>query len=180
MERDPRRREIFDKAKRFEEDVADLFRLHGYKATVGYEYQAMQFDVRLELAVGLLKIRALVECKDYTRKANQKDVREFASKVDTINKDEENPNPHQAIFIARSGFDDNAHEAARIHNVQLQTLHDLLLSLVDLHPNLDAAIRGFQGTPLEALYVEQEAVLEVDIRPGEVLEPKGLTQTVFQ
>jgi hypothetical protein len=180
VEPDPRRREIFEKAKRFEEEVADLFRLQGYRATVGYEYQAMQFDVRLELTVGLLKIRALVECKDYTRKVTQKDVREFASKVDTINRDERNPTPYQAIFIARSGFDDNAHEAARIHNVQLQTLHDLLLSLIDLHPNLDAAVRGFQNTPLENLYVEQDAVLETDIRPGEVLKPKGLTETVLQ
>jgi WD40 repeat protein len=180
MDRAPLRREIYDKAKKFEEEVADLFRLQGYQAIVGYKYQDMQFDVRLEIPVGVLRIRALVECKDYEKNITQEHVRNFASKVRTINDAERTSTPYQAILIARTGFSDNAHEIATISGVQLQTYRDLLLSLVDLRPNLDAAVRIFLGTPLERLYVEQQCVLEAAIRPGEAIEPKVLTETVLQ
>jgi len=44
-----RRREVFERAKRFEEKVADLFRLLGYDVTLDYKRDDMQLDVRLEM-----------------------------------------------------------------------------------------------------------------------------------
>ena len=107
MERDPlRRREIYEKAKRFEEQVAALFRLQGFRATVDYKRDDMQYDVRLETNFGALPIHVLVECKDTDGSVTQQQVREFASKVEyaaTVDK-----RPYQAILIARSGFANNA------------------------------------------------------------------------
>ena len=57
------RREIFEKAKRFEERVAELFRLLGYQTVVDYKRNDQQFDIRLEKR-GVPPTYALVECKD--------------------------------------------------------------------------------------------------------------------
>lgn len=79
---DPERLEIFKQAKRFEEDVVDVFRLLGYRTTVDYKLDDMQFDVRGELPGGLVPVHVLVECKDHAANVGQRDLREFASKVD--------------------------------------------------------------------------------------------------
>ncbi len=168
-----RRRGIYEKAKTFEEKVADLFSLLGYRTTVDYKRDDMQLDIRMELSVGVLPIHALVECKDTDRPVTQQQVREFASKVEYVAAVDKLP--YQAILIARSGFANNAHEVAKNLRVHLQTYEQLLLSLVDLRPNLDAAVRSFQGTALERLYVEQDVVFESGIKPGQPVEPKSLT-----
>jgi WD40 repeat protein len=173
-----RRRGIYEKAKSFEDKVGELFSLLGYRVTVDYKRDDMQFDVRLELTVGALPIHALVECKDTDRAVTQQQVRELASKVEYASKVDRRP--YQAILIARSGFANNAHTAAETLRVHLQTYEQLLLSLVDLRPNLDAAVRGFQGTALERLYVEQDVVLEGSIQPGEEIEPKALIGEVVR
>ena len=177
MEPDPRRREIFEKAKRFEERVAELFALHGYRTILDYKRNDQQFDIRLQKG-GVPPIHALVECKDLNKPVGQEDLLKFAHKVAHAKKADSLP--YQAIVVSRSGFVNNAHTVAEVEFIHLMTFEELVLSLVDLHPNLDAAVRAFQGTALEALYVEQETILEADIRPGEVLEPKGLTETVLQ
>src|SRR4026207_666811 len=77
-----RRRGIDEKAKTFEERVAELFSLQGYRTTLDYQRDDMQFDVRVELTAGFLPVHGLVECKDTDRPVAQQQVREFASKVE--------------------------------------------------------------------------------------------------
>jgi WD40 repeat protein len=173
-----RRRGIYEKAKTFEEKVAELFSLLGYRTTVDYKRDDMQFDVRLELSFGVIPIHALVECKDLDRPVTQQQVREFASKVEYAVKVDQLP--YQAILIARSGYANNAHEVAKNLRVHLQTYEQLVLSLVDLRPNLEAAVRAFQGTALERLYVEQDVVFEGDLKPGEEIPRKRLTEAVVR
>lgn len=139
-----RRRGIYEKAKTFEEEVAHLFSLLGYRATVDYARDDLQFDIRLQLNVGVLPIHVLVECKNLGGRVTQKQVREFADKVRYAAGQDKLP--YQAILIARSGFANNAHVVAKNLGVHLQTYEELLLSLVDLRPNLEAAIRAFRDT----------------------------------
>ena len=103
----------------------------------------------------------------------QQQVREFASKVEYAAGVDKRP--YQAILVARSGFANNAHTVAETLRVHLQTYEQLLRSLVDLRPNLDAAVLAFRGTALERMYVEQDMVFEGDIKPGRTVEPKPLT-----
>lgn len=171
-----RRRGIYEKAKTFEERVAELYGLLGYQTTVDYKRDDQQFDLRLEAHFGGLPVHVLVECKDTDRSVTQQAVREFASKVDYATRVDRCQ--YQSVLIARSGFANNAHTVAENLRVHLQTYDQLLLSLVDLRPNLEAVIRGFQGTALERLYVEPQVVLEKDIRKDHVLEPRDLAETV--
>ncbi|MFP5286829.1 MAG: NACHT domain-containing protein, partial [Thermoanaerobaculia bacterium] len=173
-----RRRGIYEKAKTFEEKVAELFSLQGYRTTVDYKRDDMQFDVRVELTAGILPVHGLVECKDTDGSITQKQVREFASKVESAAA--EDKLPYQAILIARNGFANNAHVMARNCRVHLLTYEQLLRSLVDLRPVLDVAIHSFQGTALERLYVEQDVVFEADIRPGEEIPHMRLTAEIHR
>jgi WD40 repeat protein len=173
-----RRLEIYEKAKTFEKKVAELYSLLGYRTTADYTQGDKQFDVRLELTIGGLPIDALVECKDTARPVTQQQLREFAWKVDSASKGDRRP--YRAIVVSRSGFVNNVHEEAETLHVHLQTYEQLLFSLLDLRPNLDAAVRVFQGTALERLYVEQDMVFEGSIRPGKEIEPKPLTAEVLR
>ncbi len=170
------RREILQRAKSFEEKVAELFRLLGYRAEVDDKTLDRQFDVRLELQ-GPITTYALVECKDTKRKVGIDDVVKFSRKVETASRHDKRR--YQAILVAREGFANNARAVAEELFVELKSFKELRRSLVDLSPTLDQAIRDFQGTDLERLYVEQEAVWQRDIRPGEVVKPRGLTESVL-
>ncbi len=173
-----RRRGIYEKAKTFEERVAELFSLQGYRTTLDYQRDDMQFDVRVELTSGILPVHGLVECKDTGRTVTQQQVREFASKVEYAS--DADRLPYQGILIARSGFVNNAHEAARKLRIHLRTYEELLRSLVDLRPMLDEAVRSFQGTALERLYVEQDIVFEADIQAGQEISRKQLTPEILR
>ena len=134
-----------------------------------YKRDDMQFDVRVELTMGMFPVYLLIECKDTSRPVTQQQVREFASKVEYASQADKLP--YQGMLVARSQFANNAHTAAETLRIQLRTYEQLLLSLVDLRPNLDSAIRAFQGTALERLYVEQDAVLEGTSAPGRRTSP---------
>ncbi len=162
----------------FGKKVANLFQLAGYRVVVGYERDNMQFDIRLETMAGPLSVHCLVECTGRRTRINQKTVREFAGKVDNLNTTEKLP--YRAVLVSRSGFTNEAHAVANDLSVELFTYEDLLRSLVDIVPCLEAGIRGFEGTPLEQLYVEQDVVLQSGIRPGRQVTASPLTGAVKQ
>ncbi|MBI3270741.1 MAG: pentapeptide repeat-containing protein [Planctomycetes bacterium] len=171
-----RRRGILERAKRFEEHVAELFRLLGYQATVDLQREGSQFDIRLEKSSGPLADHGLVECKDTDAPVSRDEVRKFADKVAEATKADQRQ--YRAFLVARTAFANNAHEVAHRHFVRLLTYDELLRSLVDFGPLLDAYVRGFQGTALERLYVEQEIVLQADLKPGAQPTARPLLQTV--
>ena len=173
-----RRRGIYEKAKSFEEKVADLFRLLGYQATVDYKRDDLQFDIRLEMSGAAVPSYVLVECKDTERPVGQEEIRNFASKVEHAKRAD--TLPYNSILVARSRFANNAHAVAKQQFVQLRTFQELLLSLVDTGPNVEAAIRNYQGTALERLYVEQDVVLQSDIQTGRPVASRPLTATVHE
>lgn len=103
-----RGRESYEKGKSFEEKVAELFVLQGYRALVGYKRNDMQFDIRLELAAGAFHV--LVECKNTDRSVTQLDVSKLAAKVFSArNADKLH---YQAIVVSCNGFAENAHATA--------------------------------------------------------------------
>ncbi|MBI5365825.1 MAG: pentapeptide repeat-containing protein [Planctomycetes bacterium] len=179
-EKDPldsqHRREILERAKSFEERVAELFRLQGFQAGVDYKRDDLQFDVRLAQEGNALPTYALVECKDTDDPVSHKMVLEFAQKVEHARKADNLD--YRAILVARSHFANNALAVAQQHFVRLLTWEDLLFSLVDLTPVLDKAVRDYQGSALERLYVGQSALLQSEIRPGAEIAARPLGEVV--
>lgn len=159
-----RRRGLLERAKSFEERVAELFEYQGWKATVDYAKAGRQFDVRLERGAGALQDHALVECKDLGRPVPQDAVVDFARAVEEARK--EDGVLYRPFLVARSGFANNCHAAAQRNLVQLLTWDQLLRSLVDFRPSLDALVRQYQGTALERLHVENDVVLQAEIDAG--------------
>jgi amino acid adenylation domain-containing protein len=173
-----RKLEIFEKAKSFEERVAELFRFLGYTTILDYQKDDLQFDVRLEMTGGPLPVFVLVECKDTGKPIGQKQVREFASKVEHARKAD--VQPYQAIIVSRSGFVNNAHEVARRQFVHLRTFDQLILSLVDFGPNLEEALNAFHRAGMATTYVEQEVVLQRGTSTARAgLRAAALTATVL-
>ncbi len=169
------KRAIYQRAKRFEEKVAELFQLLGYRAEVDYKVLDMQFDVKLELQ-GAVTTHVLVECKKTRRPVGQREVRDFGSKVEAASTRDKRR--YQAIMVSENGFVNNARAMADELFVELKSYRELQRSLVDLSPNLDHAIRTFQGTDLERLYVEQQVVWQRDLEKGETPVARGLTESV--
>jgi len=159
-----RRRGIFEKVKSFEERVAELFSLQGYIVKPGSQKDGPDFDLRLETTVGALTLHVLVECKDSPQPVTREQVKDFAARVASAI--DAGKLPYQSILVARSAFANNVEAVAESLRVVLQTWDQLLFGLVDLRPPLDAAIRAFQGTALERLYVEPDVVLHSEIQPG--------------
>ncbi|MCP4654714.1 MAG: restriction endonuclease, partial [bacterium] len=147
-----------------------------FSTTAGYQLDDLQFDIRMKVKTGPLRSYVLVECKKWARPVGQREVREFISKVEHAKKAERLP--YRAIMVSHLGFRDQAHKIAEPDFVELLTLRELMLSLVDLRPNLAAAIAGFEGTELQRLYVEQDVVFQSAIRPGAEVEAAALTPAV--
>ena len=67
--------------REFEERVASLFELLGFSATVGYQLDDLQFDIRMEVKTGPLRSYVLVECKKWERPVGQREVRQVRKTV---------------------------------------------------------------------------------------------------
>ena len=166
-----------DRERSFLERVLDLFSVLGYDSVVNYEKEGLRFGARLEMTGGALPIYGLVECTDSERPVTQQQVQDLAERVVRARKMDKRP--YQAILVSRAGFTESAHAVAEEQFVQLLTFQQLLLTLVDLSPHLDTAIRSFQGTALERLYVEPHVLVERASRPGELSSRSRLVRTVL-
>lgn len=169
-----RRQGPAEKARSFEERVAELFSLQGHRVTRGYRRGNLEADLRLEIPVGTLPLSVLVECKASGRPATLQEVRDFAGKLQAFQ--DLDKKPYQGILVTQASISPRIEEEARQFGVIPQTYRQLLVSLAEPIP-LEPAIHAFQGTALERLYVELEVVLESELRPGRVPEPGDATAT---
>ncbi len=173
-----RRAGIYEKARRFEERVGDIYRLDAFEVVVDYRKNDDQFDLRIERSLGTFgRQYGVVECKDRDTPVSRREVRDFAGKVEALVRAESLP--YQGLIVSRSGFSGNAHEEARLKRVQLFTYDRLITSLVDFERNLDAASRGFHDSPIGRLYVEQDVVYEHELRERPV-PARPLTEAVLE
>lgn len=171
-------RQGIDDALTFEEKVAELFSLLGHSVTPRHRSGELEFDLRLDLTAGAFIVQALVLCQSAGRPLGSQQVKDFAERVQKA-RASENPR-YEAMLVASSGFSAAAREMADLLGVQLQSYEQLLLSVVDLDPLLDQAILEFQGSALERLYVDLDALQESELRPGRQAEPKNATTVVHR
>ncbi len=158
-----------------ERKVARLFELQGYNVKTNVEIDGQEYDVWAEKTDGFVDNLVVVECKDLKAGAGKPELRELDAKLTYLRR----ARPLAAgMLVSVHGFKTQAHKQAETFGIQLKTFDQLMRALVDFKPNLNHAVRGFEGTELEKLYVEQEVVYQSDIKPGEKVEAKSLTGSV--
>jgi hypothetical protein len=76
-----------------------------------------QIDVLIESEVVGMKIRTIVECRDYARKID-------IAKVDAMVSLMRDVGAHKAVFVSRKGFSKGAASKASLYGIELCTLND--------------------------------------------------------
>ncbi len=123
-----------------------------------------------------MTFRVIAECKDVKGGVGRPLLFEFSRKLDYLR--HKKSHSFEAVMVSTTGFKTQTPAQAETLGIKLATFDQLMRSLVDFKPNLDDAVRGFEGTPLQKLYVEQEVVYQSDIQPGEEVVAKSLTESV--
>lgn len=138
--------------KKFEDDVADIFRLMGYKVEHNVQIADMQVDLYIEIKVGITTIRGLVECK-YHRDANvgMDEVNQIAAAAGPWLRDRK---IDKAYLITTKGFAATAKANAEQNGIECFTYDQLLSNLIDFTPYLKRMIEEFESDPLYHTYVD--------------------------
>ncbi|MBP7080394.1 MAG: restriction endonuclease, partial [Rhodocyclaceae bacterium] len=148
--KDPQRPRA-EQGKRFEETVADLLRLLGYRVEAEQTVDGNRVDLIATLNKGLDETTYFVECKDH-RAANGKDVVEkLAVWLETPKARAVNA---RGMVVAQR-FSPTAIEFAKSSHIRTLTLADLERALLDFAPYLNRLVSEFSASALASCYVEQ-------------------------
>lgn len=107
------------KWRKFERIVAEIQKQIAPDAEITHNYtftdedgEKWQIDVLVEQKMGLLKIRTIIDCKDYTRVVTRERVEGFPAKMRAVN-------ANAGIIISISGFSEGARKFAEKENFRL-------------------------------------------------------------
>ncbi len=161
---DPRARP--GQGKRFEERVADLLRLLGYRVEPEQTLDGNRVDLVATFHQGLDETTYLVECKD------QRDAVGTAV-VDTLDswlRRSRASALHARGMIVGRRFSPQAIEAAKAAGIRCFTPDDLERALIDFAPYLNRLLADFANSPLARYYVAQQVQAEGHEAPLPLLD----------
>ena len=143
--------------RRFEEEVADLLHLGGWRTTVDVAMTGGQIDIVAEKQgeFGQRQVM-LVECKSGVSGGTLNDVEKLDCRADDAGR--EHGVVYTKMLVARR-FAGNAHRVAQLRGVLLATPADLLNAQAPAEPVRRRALRAWEGTAVERQYVEPHAVM---------------------
>ncbi|MBN8454117.1 NACHT domain-containing protein [Accumulibacter sp.] len=168
---DPRLRAA--QGKRFEERIADLLRLLGYRIEAEQTLDGNRVDLVATLKQGLDETNYLVECKDHREAIG-------TAVVDTLESWLRRP---KAVALQARGmivgrrFSPQAVEAAKACGIRCFTPEDLERALVDFSPYLNRLLADFANSALAQHYVGQRVRIERGEQTVDLL-PHGLAWAV--
>jgi RNA polymerase sigma factor (sigma-70 family) len=111
---------------RFEDRVAEAYRLLGYRVEHGRIFSGRQVDIYLELLLGDLRVRRAIECKAGEVKAE--DLDDFLLKLQLVQR--EFPDARGTV-VSGIGFTDAVTSHASATGVQLTSYRDLFAQILD-------------------------------------------------
>lgn len=138
--------------KKFEDDVAEVFRLMGCKVQQDEFKSNRQTDIYVESSNGIFKTRAIVECKYHsTSNVQSNEVNQLVSITGPLlrNRDIDN-----AYLISTIGFAPSTKANARENGIECFTYDQLISKLIDFKPYLKQQIENFERDPLFDTYVD--------------------------
>ncbi|MDZ4251053.1 MAG: restriction endonuclease, partial [Sulfuritalea sp.] len=138
--------------KRFEEGIADLLRLLGYRVEPEQTVDGNRVDLIATIAKGLDETVYFVECKDHAATVGKDVVEKLKGWLDTPKARALNA---RGMVVAKR-FSPQAVEFAKGIHIRLFTPEDLERALLDFGPYLGRLVSEFAASPLAACYVEQD------------------------
>jgi WD40 repeat protein/MinD-like ATPase involved in chromosome partitioning or flagellar assembly len=140
------------RGKTFEERIADLLRLLGYRVEPEQTVDGNRIDLIASIQQGLDSSSYFVECKDH-QKAVGKEI------VETLDVWLRTPKAQErgvrGMIIARR-FSPQALELAKGRQIRCFTPEDLERALIDFSTYLNRLISEFANSPLASSYIEQK------------------------
>lgn len=141
----------------FEDQVAKLFTVQGYKVRQNLTLAGTQHDFFAELEFGFVTTGILVECKWKFRedgKVDSEDVRKFYGSYILFNQQKTYGIAHHAYLVTSGIFAPEAIEVAENLGIKLFTYYDLIASLIKFDSYLESLIRQYENSPLNGHYIE--------------------------
>ena len=127
------------RGRRFEDDVAALYRLLDWKTTQDTQLSGMQIDMQIEKRDGGLLTQAIVECKD--KRVTNAECDQLLAQENVVSR--KLPR-YRWIAVSSQGFTADARAALEKAGWDCTTYPDLLSELVRLDSVVDAIVRQYQ------------------------------------
>lgn len=141
------------KGKKFETQVAELYRLMGYNVKQNVGILGHQIDIVLTYTMpGGIETKTAVECK-YISKGNlqkNKVMENVYALVDLKRSDK----VQQLTIVTTNGFSKDVWDTARDKNIQLLTFHELQHQIVNFDHYLQRIVQDFETDELSTYYVD--------------------------
>lgn len=137
--------------KAFEDQVLKTLRVLGYKVEKNVHINGCQIDIFAELWTGIIPMRLMVECKDYTSSVGIDEIKIFSSvligarNVGAVDK---------GLFISTQGFTAPAKTFAQSVGVELVTFGDLSTQLVNFDDYIDQLIDSYGKSEVSKYYID--------------------------
>jgi RNA polymerase sigma factor (sigma-70 family) len=149
----------------FEASVTKVLRLLGYTVQRNVTVAGCQIDMLAEYRTGVIRIRLLVECKDYEdgRTVGVDEVKEFSGVLYPAR----GKAVDKGLIVARSGFTRSARELADSAGLDLVEFSELANQLLDLDGYIDRVIAEFDDSLVAKCYIDLSYATTEDYLGGD-------------
>ena len=137
--------------KAFEEEVFKILRVLGYTVRCNEQINGCQIDIYGEFQTGVISLRLMVECKDYSKPIGIKHINKFAGVLSVARN---NGAVDKGLFVTTHGYTAQAKEYARIAGIELTTYDELSTQLANFDHYIDQIISDFDNSPVSRFYVD--------------------------
>ncbi|MCX7837899.1 MAG: TIR domain-containing protein, partial [Anaerolineae bacterium] len=127
------------RGKRFEDEVATLYRLLGFEITQDTQINGVQIDLQIQKREGGLTTQAIVECKDLRVTSAERD--QILAQQNIIQRVQPR---WRWVVVSSQGFSADARAALESAGIDCTTYAELLRELVPLDSYADGLIREFE------------------------------------
>jgi RNA polymerase sigma factor (sigma-70 family) len=137
----------------FEKEVVKTLRVLGYKVDRNVHINGCQIDIYGEFWTGMICMRLMVECKDYSddETVGVDDIKLFNSVFSTARN---NGIVDKGLFITTNGYTAPAKTFARAAGIELVTYADLSTQLVNFDSYIDQIIENFENSTVSKCYID--------------------------
>lgn len=140
------------RAAKFEDDVAELFRLMGATVRQNIMICGRQIDLYVEVGQGIMYFSAIVECKYHL--AHNVTADEVSQVVASAAPHMRDGRIQRAYLVTTVGFAAAARVCAEANSITCCTFDDILSRLINFTPYLQERIRCFEADPISSQYVK--------------------------